>query len=288
MRSLKSLILVALVALMPAAGVRAQVTEGDLFGGEVMRPAPTGRTLRYGEAKEETIRVYRGRGSGSAPVTLLFDASDTSSRHRNYVTEELIRALTDRGIAVVSIKGDSKTLGGEMDSVRRSLQFVVANAAKERLDLSRIALTGYSFGVHLAGLLATDPTYLRSAGLDFEALRAAMFLDGGLMSAAELATERAKAPSGSYWSGDAAVVAALVPEVHLASPNVPRVFFANFKDSKSRTASADTFADQLKAAGVDVKVHTMMPGDGAASGEPDRRSFRLIREFIEAALKPPR
>lgn len=276
----------ALSAVMLAHAALGQDSPANMFGGDIMRPAPVGRTVRYGEADQETVRIYRGRGSRSAPVVLLFDGSDASSRHYNYILDELIHGLMDSGIAVISVKGQSNTLENEAASTKRALVFSKGLAEKERFDFGRTGIIGYGYGSQIAALVATDPSFLEAAHIPFATLRTAAFIDSDPVRASEFSPEALRAlPTGSYLAGDPAVVERLAIAAHLPAPNVPQAFFANFRNAAARALAANELADQLRASGVEVKVHMMMSGDGSGAGIPDRRSFRLIREYLVKALK---
>ena len=234
---------------------------------EVIVDFPDGKTIRYGETRDHSITVYRARSRTAAPVVLLFGEPRPRFGEANRALTFLIGGLIDRGVAVVGINLPAKSLADDVDNVGRALALVKSRSGDDRLDLSRIAVLGHRSGAHLAALVATDPTYLRSASLPFEGLRAAAIMDGGIIENADPAQPR------------------LSPITHLPAPNAPMFLFATVNPNAGRPRHIDELADGLRATGTRVMRTTMVAGDGLTTGSPSDRTTREFLAYLLAVLK---
>jgi acetyl esterase len=126
---------------------------------------PSGRTLRFDASIPE--------GQGPFPAVVIVHGGAWVTGDRRGSVEPLFKPLTNAGYAWFSI--DYRLAGnfdfssipslltsvGVMDEaiedVRQAVLFIRQNAAKYRIDPSRIALLGESAGAHLASMAALKP-----------------------------------------------------------------------------------------------------------------------------------
>jgi arylformamidase len=112
--------------------------------------------------------------------------------------------LLNAGYAVASVeyrKVPQTTPAGATSDVAHAIAYLLNNGKHFGIDPSRFAVLGHSAGATLVALLATDPAYLRGAGVDPAHLVAAMTLDGVFDIGTDLAHHPNEERSGMF--GDA-------------------------------------------------------------------------------------
>jgi acetyl esterase/lipase len=148
-------------AAMPSASATfTPMTWGDLTSRP--RPAPQ-TTLTYGPDEYQKVDLWLPAGQGPFPVVLMVHGGcwTTSIADRslmNWAAEDLRRA----GYAVWNIdyRGVDRPGGGypgTFSDTAAAADLLRDNAAKYRLDLSRVVAVGHSAGGHLALWLAARP-----------------------------------------------------------------------------------------------------------------------------------
>jgi acetyl esterase/lipase len=148
-------------AAMPSARATfTPMTWGDLTSRP--RPAPQ-TTLTYGPDEYQKVDLWLPAGQGPFPVVLMVHGGcwTTSIADRslmNWAAEDLRKA----GYAVWNIdyRGVDRPGGGypgTFSDAAAAADLLRANAAKYRLDLSRVVAVGHSAGGHLALWLAGRP-----------------------------------------------------------------------------------------------------------------------------------
>ena len=247
----------SLICLLLATGPAPLVAE------DVIIAFPNGKTMRYGETRNHSITVYRARSKAQAPTVLLFGEARPRFGEANGSLHFLIAGLTDSGAAVVSINLPGKSLADDAANISRALAFVRSRASADRLDLSRIAIAGHRSGAHFATLVSTDPSYLESAGLPFQSVRGAAFLDGSLFDAD----------------------AAMMPQAQVGAPNAPVFLMVHPKTAANRARVFGELAVELRKAGSPVVERTMVSGDGISDNSPSDRTIKEALVFLRNRFK---
>lgn len=219
--------------------------------------------MRYGDTRDQSISVYPARSKAQAPVVLLFGQPRRQFGDPNWSLQFLIGGLVDSGVAVVGFNLPAESVADDAANVRSALAFIKARASTERFDLSRIAIVGHGSGAHLAGLVATDSSYLESATLSFQALRGAVLLDGWLSEAAP----------------------GLRPQDQISAPNAPVFLIVHPKVIGDNARVIGNLAADLRKAGSPVVERTMVSGDGIAQGSPSDRAIKEAFIFLRNRLK---
>lgn len=125
------------------------------------------------------------------------------------------------------------------------------------VDAGRIVLMGHSAGAHLAALVATDPTYLRAAGVPLDAVRGVVLLDGaGYDVGAQMAEpgNLVKAMYEQAFSKDPSRQAKLSPVRHAAAPDAGNWLILPVAARADSVRQSEAFAMKLRAAGERVAV----------------------------------
>jgi len=125
------------------------------------------------------------------------------------------------------------------------------------IDPDRIVLMGHSAGAHLAALVASDPSYLKAAGVPLSAIKGVVLLDGaGYDVPAQIgdARNRAQAIYTQAFSDDPKRQATLSPVNHAAAPNAGRWLILPVERRQDSRAQSEKLAAALKAAGTSAEV----------------------------------
>jgi acetyl esterase/lipase len=272
--------------LAPAA--RAQDSPASMFGGEAVPPSLSYKTVRYGEGRDRSMTIYRARSRQAAPVLVFFNDIGWQSGANFYDMSEFVRALNDRGIAVVFVKSYEDRIGADVQNISTALKLLGTIAPKHRLDLSRLAVLGRGSGGHFAALLATNPKLLTSASLEIEALRSAIIIDGEGFDVSRLLSARPRdAKLQEYFGLDLATQQEHSPVAQLSSPNAPSFYFVNYGGAELRAAPVNDFARAVETSGgAKVVVRTTLTADGDIGGKRfgwpgNRTSDDLIRMLVD-------
>ncbi|HEX5183261.1 MAG TPA: hypothetical protein VFW19_08940 [Allosphingosinicella sp.] len=179
-------------------------------------------------------------------------------------------------------------------NLAKGIAALIARADRYHFDPRRIVLMSSAEGGDLAALLATDPTYLRQAGIPFEAVRGVILIDGaGFDMPAYLAT------LSHYWRGSIEDALGKNPEVqarisairHVAPPNAPAFLFAAVKGNEKSEGQAEAMAAALRKAGTAAEVVTVSRSrendPSTYIGRPTSPVDPALLNFLQAALGQP-
>ena len=138
------------------------------------------RGVAYGTDPAQVLDLYHPASGGAAPLVVFVHGGGWVGGSRRG-GRAIAPPLVARGYAVASIGYRLFPQAGPAAAVgdaAQSIAYLLRNAQRFGLDPSGFSLIGHSSGAHMVALLATDPAYLRRAGLDPAHLRAVVTLDG--------------------------------------------------------------------------------------------------------------
>jgi acetyl esterase/lipase len=261
------------------------------------KPVPDA-TISYGTMPVQGIDIFLPKSKGPHPVVILIHGGcwmkSTAGRDQ---LRALGRELANHGIAVWSIgyrrvDEDGGAYPGIFRDVATAIDLLPANAAKYDLDPARVVAVGHSAGAHLALWAAsrgrlphTSPLYVPNAFPVHSVI--ALGGVGDLEHATGL-----PAVCGPT------IVPALIGQPSAARPDVyadtspskllPNgatiVMITGNEDTVTPPAYAQTYVDEVKAAGGTAEV-VIVPDaahfDVVTTSTP---AWRVVRERIDAAL----
>ncbi|MBI3061690.1 MAG: alpha/beta hydrolase [Deltaproteobacteria bacterium] len=207
--------------------------------------------VAYGPTEVEKLDIYRTK-QANAPINVFIHGGawrGGSARASAYQAEMYIAAganyVSLDFISVLKAGGNLMTMA---DQVRRGVAWVYKNAASFGGDPSRLYLSGFSSGGHLAGVvLVTD--WGKDFGLPADVVK------GGLCASGmyDLKPVRLSARS-NYVKFDDATEQALSSQRHLDKLNAPVIVSHGTAESPEFQRQARDFAAAVKAAGKPVQL----------------------------------
>jgi acetyl esterase/lipase len=284
--------------LLTGVAAAAPMTLADYLA--LSGPAPAAR-LAYGGAPSQYVELFRPAGDGPFPVVVLVHGGCWTIRFGGIgQMRNLAGALAAQGIAVWNVeyrRVDEQGGGypGTYQDINAALDLLDRQAARQRLDLSRIVAVGHSAGGQLVQWIAGRALIPASSPL-FEphplAVREIISL-GGL---ADLRNEGAliKSSCGRDTAELAGAASSARRDVFADTnaadlmPNGSRtVLITGELDTVSPPRAAHDYAARARKAGDQASV-IILPGashyDEVAASSP---SFKLVLAAIRKALGLP-
>ena len=157
---------------------------------------------------------------------------------------------------------------------------LIERADELGIDPARVVLMGHSSGAHLAALVATDPRYLRTAGLAMDALAGVIANDGPAYDAREPSVragwlhQRLIAPA---LPADAVTLVEFSPAIHAATAPNAAAFLILHAARDHGARQAELLEAALREAETPVERYGF-PGSGAWA------HVMLSRKFGEPGL----
>lgn len=214
----------------------------------------------YGAAPLQKLDFYPADAERPAPLIVFVHGGGWRRGDKGNATGAAkIEHFTGEGYAVASLNyrlvPDARVEDQAQD-VADGIAWLVRNAAKLGIDPSRIILMGHSAGAHLSALVATDPRYLKTAGIGVDRLAGVVLLDG---AAYDVPAQMATGPGimqrvyGDAFGSDPARQRALSPTLQAAPPNASS-FLILHVDRADGTRQSEALAKALQANGAAVRI----------------------------------
>ena len=206
------------------------------------------------------------------------------------------QALVDKGFVFVSVNYrfvPQVTVEEMTGDIAKAIRWVHDHAKEYGGSPHTIFVAGHSAGAHLAALVCTDDTYLKSEGLSLSAIRGCIPVDTAVYDIPGQLGDVGPLRAGLYTSAfgeDEAVQKQLSPITHVAKDKgIPPFLILHVADRPDSTAQSRAFAKALVGAGVQAKV---VPGEGKTHatinreiGLPKDEPTKAVFEFLGGLLK---
>lgn len=257
---------------------------------------PQAREIAFGADALQRLDFYpAANGKGPAPLFVFVHGGGWKrGDKRNATGAAKIAHFTGRGFAFAScnyrLVPDARVEDQAQD-VADALARLIRDAKALGADPGRIVLAGHSAGAHLAALVATDPQYLKRAGVDMKRLKGVILLDGAAYDVPAQSGEGPPIMRPTYaqaFGTDPARQRALSPTLHAAAPNAPRFLILHVEREDGRRQS-EALAQALRKAGTQAEVRALR-GRGLRGhmeinrslGDPDYPGTAIIDDWIDA------
>lgn len=206
-------------------------------------------------------------------------------------------AFNERGFVFVSTTYrfvPEVTVKEMTGDIARAIRWVHDHASEFGGDGKRIIVMGHSAGAHLAALVCTDESYLKSVGLSLDILRGCVPIDVSMYDIpkqmAVVTDEARKTAYRNAFGDDSAAHRDLSPALHVAAgKHIPPFLILHCADRAEAAAQSKLFAAVLQKAGIPAesfagegKTHTSISAD---LGKPDDPPTLAIDKFLDDALK---
>lgn len=283
-----------LIALGLAGATLAVATPTALS--TLRSPAPMVRSdVAYGPDPLQHIDLYTVAHAGRAPLVVYIHGGGWTMGSRGAGGGEKPAHFTSDGYVYGSIGYrfvPQASVEQQIGDIAAAIQRLRRDARRLGVDPGRIALVGHSSGAHLAAMLATDPRYLRAAGVPFEAIRAVVLIDGAgynvpaIMAGNPVGVMKYYGPA---FGPDMARQAALSPVNHTEPPNAPAWLLLFDANRPGAEAEGQGLAEPLRQAGATVILsgiadtsHMQLNRDLGRYGDT---ATRLVDGFLTANLR---
>ena len=260
-------------------------------------PQPA-RQLAYGTSPLQSLDFYAAPARGSAPLIVFVHGGGWKRGDKGNATGAAkIAHFADEGYAFASVDYrlvPEARVEEQAQDVASAVAYLAANAKRLGIDPGRIVLMGHSAGAHLAALVATDPRYLRAAGLELDRLAGVVLLDGAAYDVPAQMRDGARIMRQTYaqaFGDDEARQRALSPTLQAAAPNA-RSFLILHVDREDGTRQSEALGRALMEAGADVRIEAV-PGEGLRGhmainrslGEADYPATAIVDAWLEQTLR---
>jgi hypothetical protein len=215
--------------------------------------------LRIGEERGRLIQFLKARSKGPAPLVIMLDDWSKPGRRSSEWVIGLSDLLRARGMAFALVPADRFGLDNGAE-VAMAVGVLRNRAADLEIDMNRIALLGEGLGAAYAAVLAMDLERAKQVGLDFDAIRVAVLLDGrcyDFNKCLDLASPRTRPNLTDDLPSDQAQREAASPMAHVAQPNVRSIYMHFDARSKDRVEGT-LMLEAMRNAGQEVTVSTAL------------------------------
>ena len=237
----------------------ARPARGLPDGVEVRRDIPyvTGANID----PKQRLDVWFAREAKNQPVVVYIHGGGWRIGDKAHVAQKPL-AFSQRGFVLVSIDyrlHPAADFRDQASDIAHALRYVVEHAAEFGGDPAKIFLMGHSAGAHLAALVATDESYLKTVGLPLSTIHGVVLLDGaGYDIPRQIQTVGRAASEQLYttiFSRDVAVQREASPITHVAAgKGIPPFLILPVGERPDSTAQSNALAEKLRAAGVEATV----------------------------------
>lgn len=213
---------------------------------------PPRQVWAYGTQADETIEGFLAPGKHPAPIHVFVHggawrggaASDAAFMAENFVGHG-VHFLALNFSNILDVNGNLMAMA---DQVRRALAWIARNAATFGGDPSRLYLSGFSSGAHLAGVLLTTD-WAQGFGLPQSLIRGAVCISGIYeLKPARLSARR------KYVAFTDEIEAQLSPQRHVARIQAPVALVHGSLESPEFMRQSRDFASALEKAGKKVSL----------------------------------
>jgi arylformamidase len=221
---------------------------------------------KYGSDKLQALNFYPVNATSNgtkAPLIIFVHGGGWSKGDKRSATGQYKAPhYNGQGYAFASVNYrlvPAATVEQQAQDVASAISWLHKDADRLGIDKSRIVLMGHSAGAHLAALVATDPQYLKAAGLPMSALRGVIPLDGAAYDVAAQIAEGERIMQDNYlqaFGSDPARQAALSPTLHAKTPGASP-FLILHVDRDSAAKQSSELARTLNNAGTPAQLRSV-------------------------------
>ena len=292
-------VLVAAIAFTPVEAGQtlrerlAQRMAQRMEGRSQETPAPGKIDIAYGADPLQHIDFWRADGPDAPLVIFIHGGGWKRGDKSNATGAAKVAHSLAASYAFASIDYrlvPAATVEQQAQEIADAVAALRAQAATLGVDASRIVLMGHSAGAHLAALVGTDARYFAKAGLNPDAVRGVILLDGAAYDVPRQIAEGGNFMHDTYvqaFGNDVARQKALSPTFQVAAPNAPDFLILHIARVDG-TVQSIALGAALRAAGTPAEVKAV-EGKGLRGhmeinrklGEPDYPATALVDAYLK-------
>ena len=292
------LLLITAAALAPAdAGqrFRERLRDRMMQRAQVRQqaPAPGGTEIAYGSDPLQKLDFWRASAPNAPLIVFIHGGGWKRGDKANATGPAKVTHYLAAGYAVASIDYrlvPAATVEQQAQDVADAVAALRTQAVKLGIDPARIVLMGHSAGAHLAALVGTDPGYFAKAGMQPDAVRGVILLDGAAYDVPRQIAEGGNFMHDTYlqaFGSDPARQKALSPTFQVAAPNAPDFLILHIA-REDGTVQSIALGAALRAAGTPAEVKGV-EGKGLRGhmeinrklGEPDYPATVVVDAYLK-------
>jgi acetyl esterase/lipase len=243
--------------------------------------------LSYGGDARQKLDLARPQVTGKAPLLLFVHGGGWSIGDKRMGAGQKGAHFLGQGWAFASTNYRLVPQARVEDQAADVAAAIAFLRRQPGIDAERVVLMGHSAGAHLAALVATDPAYLRAAGVPLSAVRGVVLLDGAGYDLGEQMAEPRNAVRSMYrqaFGTDPKRQAALSPARHAAAPNAAEWLILPVASRLDSNAQSEKLARLLRDGGSRAEV---LPQQGKTHaslnrelGAPGDATTAVVNEFL--------
>lgn len=246
----------------------------------------------YGADPRQRLDIYPAEGR-DAPLIVFVHGGGWAAGDKRSAAGAKPEHFAARGFAFASVNYrlvPDVSVADQARDVARAIAWLEREAPRIGADPRQIVLMGHSAGAHLAALLATDPTYLREAGVRFDSVRGAVLLDGAGYDITERMRDAGPFERRLYeraFGTDPADWRRLSPSTHVAAPNAAGWLLLHVQDRVDSQRQADALAVMLREVGNSAIVNGFDTTHGALNrdlGTEGDRATGVVDAFLDSCF----
>ncbi|MBB4640300.1 alpha/beta hydrolase [Rhizorhapis suberifaciens] len=254
---------------------------------------PPAKEYAYGENASQRLDFWPGRGK-KAPVILYVHGGGWSQGDKAHDISDKAEHFVGQGYAFASMNYrlvPQATVEQQAADVANAVAWLRNRTNELGIHRRRMVLMGHSAGAHLVALIATDPAYLKAAGVPLDAIAGVVLLDGAayhVPTQLHVGGEDLQRMRRNAFGDNIARHMRLSPDSHTAKPNVRR-FLILHVNNPSTIAQSRGLAVLLKKAGTQVTVRMIRNSDhmrlNRHIGDEGDEATKLTDAFLVQAVR---
>ncbi len=198
----------------------------DMRGSRAGVAASGGTPIHYGSDAKQALDYYPAKTtSANTPLVVFIHGGGWSVGDKASGTGVKAEYFTAHGSAFATLNYrlvPNVTPADQAQDIATAIASMRKKASTLGFHPDRMILIGHSAGAHLAALVSSDPSYLKTAGVPMSSLRATVLLDGaGYDVPRQMANaqNRAQFMYKQAFTSNPAIQKVLSPFYHAAFPN---------------------------------------------------------------------
>jgi acetyl esterase/lipase len=228
------------------------------------------------DAERHKLDLYLPKGARDYPIFFFIHGGAWRSGNKNLYAP-IGKMFAAQGIAFVATNyrlSPKVKHPAHIEDVARAFAWVVDNLGKRGANLKQVYLSGHSAGGHLAALLATDESYLKTHKRSLADIKAVLPISGVYMVGGERLA-RVFGEDGKKAS----------PMTHVKGKLPPFLILYADKEMAGLGAQAEAFARAMRKAKGDIEVKVIKDRDHISIirnlARPDDEMTTAIVAFIK-------